>query len=70
MNPPVNPPYNPPYYPVNPTGGDGLVEILDEDVPLAAVPQTGDLSTLLLALSTFSGSGLALLGLNRKKDGE
>jgi LPXTG-motif cell wall-anchored protein len=55
---------------VNPTGGDGLVEILDEDVPLAAVPQTGDLSTLLLALSTFSGSGLALLGLNRKKDGE
>ena len=70
MNPPVNPPYNPPYYPVNPTGGDGLVEILDEDVPLAAVPQTGDLSTLLLALSTFSGSGLALLGLNRKKDEE
>ena len=73
--PPVNPPVTPSYpsypsYPVAPTGGDGLVEILDEEVPLAAVPQTGDISTLLLAISTFSGSGLALIGLNRKKEEE
>jgi len=70
-----------PYYPVVPTnepggyypvfynyggGGDGLVEILDEEVPLAAVPQTGDVTALWLALSVLSGSGLAIVSKKRK----
>ena len=70
-----------PYYPVVPTnepggyypvfynyggGGDGLVEILDEEVPLAAVPQTGDVTALWLALSALSGSGLAIVSKKRK----
>ena len=48
------------------TGGDGLIDIFDEDVPLADVPKTGDISTLWMALSTISAGGLILLNKKRK----
>ena len=47
---------------------NGLVEIDDEEVPLADAPKTGDLSTLLLAMSMGSAGGMAML--NRKKKEE
>lgn len=47
-------------------GGDGLLEILDEEVPLAAVPTTGDPMVLWMALSALSGAGY--LCIKRKKD--
>lgn len=56
--------------PVAPSGSGEVIDILDEEVPLAAVPQTGDLSAVLLTLSAVSGSGLVLAGLRRKKDTE
>ena len=43
-----------------------LIDIIDEDVPLADVPQTGDASLLWVILSMVSGGGAILL--NRKKD--
>ena len=64
---PVEPPYYPPYYPPAPTGGDDLVDIPDEDVPLAAVPVTGDSTALFGVMSALSGFGLFL---SRKKKGE
>ena len=48
--------------------GDGLVEIEDEDVPLADVPQTGDMSLLWVALSAVSAGGAILLNRKRKED--
>ena len=45
-----------------------LEEILDEEIPLADVPKTGDASALWLALSALSGMGLAGVStLGRKK---
>ena len=46
-------------------------EILDEEVPMAEVPETGDMSALWLALSALSGTGLAGVSLlGRKKQDE
>ena len=50
--------------------GDGLVELPDEDVPLAAVPHTGDPMLLYAGVTILSGAGLAYLGLSKKKDEE
>ena len=36
------------------------MEIPEEDVPLADVPATGDISALWMALSALSGAGLVL----------
>ena len=50
-------------------GGNGGVEgeeILDEDVPLAAAPQTGDSSLILLCISLISLGGFFLL--KKKED--
>ena len=62
-------------YPVVPYnddfGGDGdedEIIIEDEDVPLAAAPQTGDISLLFAAISTISLGGLFFL--NRKREDE
>lgn len=65
---PTEPPVDPTESPVNPDplSDDGLIDIIDEDVPLADVPKTGDLSTLWMALSGLSAGGLLLL--NRKKE--
>ena len=46
-------------------GGEGE-EILDEDVPLAAAPQTGDSSLILLCISLISLGGFFLL--KKKED--
>ena len=46
-------------------------EILDEEIPLADVPKTGDASTLWLALSALSGTSLAgvsLLGRKKREE--
>ena len=47
---------------------DGLVDILDEEVPLADAPETGDASILWAAMSVLSGGGI--VALNRKKRDE
>lgn len=44
------------------------IEILDGQVPLADVPQTGDASVILAALSAFSAIGLAGLQLTKKRE--
>ena len=71
---PTNPPA-PPVTPVTPPApqpriamvdGDGLITIDDGNVPLADVPQTGDFSTLLMALSSLSAGGLILINKKRK----
>ena len=41
-------------------------EILDEDVPLANVPKTGDISALWYLTTLLSAGILATLGLRRK----
>jgi len=43
-------------------------EILDEEVPLAAAPETGDISGLWVALSGISAAGMVLLGRKRKEE--
>ena len=55
-----------PQQPQQPDAGVGLIDIVDEDVPLADVPQTGDISLLWLAMSILSGSGA--IALKRKED--
>lgn len=40
----------------------------DEEVPLAAAPKTGDITTVLAAMSLFSAGGLVVL--NRKREDE
>ena len=58
---------------VEPTNGDlpipdyGPVTILDEEVPLANAPKTGDISGLWAALSFLSMGGMGLLNKKRKK---
>jgi len=71
-NPPAgfNPPpaINPPVVinddPV-PLGDDGLVTILDEEVPLADAPQTGDNSIVYVLMSLISLCGIVLLAKKR-----
>ena len=46
----------------------GEIDIFDEEVPLADVPRTGDVSALWLALSGLASGGLVLLGRKRKED--
>ena len=43
-----------------------LIDIFDEDVPLADVPKTGDATLLWVILSMISGGGVILM--NRKED--
>ena len=50
--------------------GDGLVELPDEDVPLAEVPHTGDPMLIYAGITLLSGAGLAYLGLGKKKEEE
>lgn len=47
---------------------DDLIEILDEEVPLADVPKTGDISALWAAMSLISLGGLAVLKKKREED--
>ena len=44
------------------------IEIPDEEVPLAAAPETGDISGLWAVLSGFSAAGMALLSRKRKDE--
>ena len=79
--PPVDPPVDPvdpPVEPVNPPAepveaDDAFevefeIEIPDEEVPLAAVPKTGDMSGLWNILSGISAAGMFLLGRKRKNE--
>lgn len=50
-----------------PSAHGGEIEILDEDVPLADVPLTADISALWLALSCFSAGGAYLLGCRKRE---
>ena len=52
----------------DPTDPDSLVEIPDEDVPLANIPKTGDPMVLYGALTALSGIGLAVLGIKKKEE--
>ena len=45
---------------------DGLVEIIDEEVPLAAAPETGDNSIVYVLVSLISLAGAAVLLLKRR----
>lgn len=47
---------------------DNGVTILDEEVPLAKAPKTGDISLLWVALSSLSAGGLAMLNRKRKDE--
>ena len=50
------------------TRGVGQLEIIvDEEVPLAEPPQTGDISVLWFAMIVMSGLGLCMLNLLEKK---
>ena len=49
---------------------DGLVELPDEDVPLASAPNTGDPMLIYAGMTLLSGAGLAYLGLGKKKEEE
>ena len=49
-----------------PAAGAMLIDIFDEDVPLADVPKTGDATLLWVILSMISGGGVILM--NRKED--
>lgn len=53
---------------VNDFGGE--IDIFDEDVPLADVPQTGDISAIWIALSGASAAGMFVLGKKREGDEE
>ena len=45
---------------------DGLIEILDDEIPLAAVPQTGDGSGMMAMMSLMSLAGIVFL--SKKKE--
>ena len=80
VEPHVEPPVDPIVPPVTPTPEqepvvvddvfeiDFEIEIPDEEVPLAAAPKTGDISSLWAALSSFSAAGFFLLGRKRKDE--
>lgn len=74
-NPPYEPPHNPPEEPMmlrfrrEPEEEEEEEEIiLDELVPLANAPNTGDDSGILLALAAFSAIGLTYLALIQKRE--
>jgi len=54
--------------PADTVDGDGLVELPDEDVPLASAPRTGDPMVLYAGLTALSGAGLAWLSFGKKKE--
>ena len=69
---PVDPPVNPNKQPENPkhdvpTGGN-VVDIEEEDVPLADVPNTGDASFVFVIMAILSACGLAYLALTKKRE--
>lgn len=69
-NPPApNPPANQRRIIVR-NAGRNLVEIEDEEVPLAKAPKTGDPTILLAAASLFSAGGLAVLNRKSKEEEE
>ena len=47
---------------------EGVVEIGDEKVPLAGVPQTGDMVAVWMAMSALSVAGLFLTGKKRRDE--
>ena len=47
--------------------GVGQLEVIEEEVPLAAPPQTGDMSILWFAMIAMSGCGLCILNLLEKR---
>ena len=47
--------------------GVGQLEVIEEEVPLAAPPQTGDMSILWFAMIALSGCGLCILNLLEKR---
>ena len=53
-----------PSYSAEPASGE--IEILDEEVPLADVPKTGDISAIWLVLGGLSAFGLAITGKKRR----
>ena len=54
--------------PTEPAAQADEIEIIDEDVPLASAPKTGDISNLWIALSGISAAGVILLGRKREED--
>ena len=50
------------------TRGVGQLEIIDEEVPLAEPPQTGDISMLWFAMVLVSGLGLCVLNLKKREE--
>ena len=72
---PVNPPVETPDEPVVVNDHFAVdfeigaeIEIPDEEVPLAAAPKTGDISSLWTILSGFSAAGFFMLGRKRKEE--
>lgn len=49
-------------------GDEPLEDIDDGDVPLAAVPETGDLSFGWYLMTALSALGLAVLGRKRRQE--
>ena len=45
-----------------------IMTILDEDVPLAEAPKTGDMSSILMAAGSLAGAGLLITGRSKKKE--
>lgn len=57
--------------PVNkPVAQDDEIEILDEEVPLASAPKTGDISLIWIALSGLSAGGMIVLGKKHEDEEE
>ena len=56
--------------PVTPIDDDDLVDLPDEDVPLADVPKTGDGMLLYVGMTALSGFGLIRLGFKKKEEQE
>ena len=54
--------------PAAPVSGDGLVDIPDEQTPLADAPKTGDAMLLYVGLTAMSGFGLIGLGIKKKEE--
>ena len=71
QDPPVGPdvpPQEPPQ--VFNLNREGVVEIIDEQVPLAAAPKTGDASFLFIALALFAAISLCAANFDKKRKHE